>query len=220
MIIHLHMVKCETIAVTDKQAESLRAAARVRLKCARSRGAKHLTFGDYFKGVRGKVPNRTDADTTCAEHRLVRVAIGLRQKADITHESKGNVHFKKGTALAKAHPAGVRCYAPPALDPAGGTYPDIQDQMQDEHTAQNNVNMADMEYNIAKQELQAHDDWDGWDSATIPQQTARRKERRRIDAFVDGYRVKLERAQTAHFHAGNRLWKHQMGLRAINRPLF
>jgi hypothetical protein len=53
--------------------------------------------------------------------------------------------------------------------------------------------MADMEYNIAKQELQAHDDWDGWDSATIPQQTAWRKERRRIDAFVDGYRVRLWR---------------------------
>jgi len=119
------MVKCETIAVTEKQAAALRAAARVRLKCARSRGAKHLTFGDYFKCVRGKVPNRTDAGTTCAEHRLVRVACGLRQKAHITHKAKGNVHFKKGTALAKAYPIGVRCYAPPTMtiEPAGTRMP-------------------------------------------------------------------------------------------------
>lgn len=188
-----HMVKCETIAVTDKQAEDLRAAARVRLKCARSRGAKHLTFGDYFKCVRGKVPNRTDADTTCAEHRLVRVACGLRQKAHITHKAKGNVHFKKGTALAKAYPIGVRCYAPPTttmtIEPAGTRMPGFGTHRQIIRDLYREVVMYETEYNAmnAKSRVEFEEISKARDSIPWPEYFARYREwgegKKRVAAY-------------------------------------
>jgi len=208
------MVKCETIAVTDKQAAALRAAARVRLKCARSRGAKHLTFGDYFKGVRGKVPNRTDADTTCAEHRLVRVACGLRQKAHITHKAKGNVHFKKGTALAKAHPVGVRCYAPPALEPSGGTYPSLQDQNWAFHSAYGRLYNARVEHTAAKKRRHDFDNDEGWKSSdhNVIGDLLTRREPLLIE--VDAYDKKEQAARFIHDKATDAYNKH---LRALQR---
>jgi hypothetical protein len=105
------MVRCETIAVTKDQAKRLHSAAKV--KRAMTRTKPKPKMGEYFKFLKGKVPAMTDSKTSCADHRLVRVACGLREKADITHKSRGNVRFKQGTALAKKHPMGVRCYAPP-----------------------------------------------------------------------------------------------------------
>jgi len=105
------MVRCETIAVTKDQAKRLHSAAKVKRAMTRTKPKPKME--EYFKFVKGKVPAMTDSKTSCADHRLVRVACGLREKADITHKSRGNVRFKQGTALAKKHPMGVRCYAPP-----------------------------------------------------------------------------------------------------------
>ena len=84
------MVKCETIAVTEGQAKKLRAAAKDRAK----RCKKKLV--EYFAAVPGRVPNRTDTKSACVQHRLVRVACGLRKAANITHISKGRVRFGGG----------------------------------------------------------------------------------------------------------------------------
>lgn len=96
------MVKRETIAVTQKQCKDLRAAA---VRKAR-RANKPLV--DYFRTVKGDVPDRTTSDTPCANHRLVEVQASLRRLV-IKHKSSGRVKLHPGP-LRVAHPRGVACY--------------------------------------------------------------------------------------------------------------
>ena len=104
----------ETIAVTRVQAAALLAAAKKRAQRTRVSGGASA----YMKRVKGNVPNVTNTGTSCARHLLVRVVRGLRGRAGITHKSRGKVIFKPGTKLARKHPRGVACYAPPTLAPA------------------------------------------------------------------------------------------------------
>jgi hypothetical protein len=96
----------ETIAVTSVQSAALLREAKKRAKKTKVQGG----YATYFKRVRGKVPQWTDNNTSCAGHRLVRVVCGLRGRANITHKSLGKVHFAPGTKLALKHPGGVACF--------------------------------------------------------------------------------------------------------------
>jgi hypothetical protein len=96
----------ETIAVTKDQAKALLAEAKKRAKKTKVDGG----YQKYFKHVRGAVPSVTDNKTSCADHRLVRVVCGLRERAGIKHKSRGNVLFAPGTKLARKHPRGVACF--------------------------------------------------------------------------------------------------------------
>jgi hypothetical protein len=98
----------ETIAVTKDQAAALLAAAKKRAQTKNAKGV----VADYFKHVPGAVPSVTDNETSCAGHQLVRVVCGLRERANITHKSLGNVLFAPGTKLARDHPRGVACFMP------------------------------------------------------------------------------------------------------------
>jgi hypothetical protein len=105
----------ETIAVTRAQASDLHEAARKRAARAnktkgRGGGSTKAAAASYFQRVAGAVPPLTDNSTSCANHILVRAAIGLRRSAGITHKAMGRVHFKRNSRLAGEYPRGVACY--------------------------------------------------------------------------------------------------------------
>jgi len=154
------MVKCETIAVTEDQTIRLRTAAKRRCLRSRSKPKKTKTtkkkLEDYFKLLPGTVPDETDADTSCANHRLVRVARGLRKAAGMVHESLGRVHFARGTNLAKKHPRGVACFMRPSM--GADNYSKELGLRIDENTSQQTFSVAKMAYLRANRVLQNLED--------------------------------------------------------------
>jgi hypothetical protein len=107
------MVAMETIAVTRGQSKKLHDAARQRASRFKKRGSRSMKASDYIQRVAGTVPPLTDNGTSCTGHILVRVVIGLRKSAGITHRSMGRVHFKSMSPLTVKHPRGVACYMMP-----------------------------------------------------------------------------------------------------------
>jgi hypothetical protein len=126
------------------------------VKRAMTRTKPKPKMGEYFKFLKGKVPAMTDSKTSCADHRLVRVACGLREDAGITHKSRGNVRFKQGTALAKKHPGGVRCYAPPMTMAPSAYRKDLGDMVVSSNRATDALYAIQPRVVAAQAELDAH----------------------------------------------------------------
>ena len=198
------MVRCETIAVTKDQAKRLHSAAKVKRAMTRTKPKPKME--EYFKFVKGKVPAMTDSKTSCADHRLVRVACGLREDAGITHKSRGNVRFKQGTALAKKHPGGVRCYAPPMTIAPAAYRKDLGDM----RAAADRASDADLAIQpqvvAAKAEFYAHPHGARAQSARLQSMHLIRK--RKLADLQDAERRSTETAVRAGYEQG----RHDMKL--------